>query len=125
MIEKNGHFEIELSDVLEATDLGTDHIVDDWPWGRKQKLRMHFFVEPHPKRGERFMRQSTFRGRIKAVKKSTYTSRATIIELDGKIGHVEFNQQFVMFEVDIEDGKYWSKTFHGSDAVKLFNHFFK
>lgn len=115
----------ELEDVLGATDLGVDHTVDDWPWGRKQRCSMHFFVETHPKRGQRFVKQSTFKGRVNKPKTSTYASRVKIIELDGKIGHIEFNEQYSMCAVLIEDGKYLGITFHDDESDTLAEHFFK
>lgn len=124
MKEKDGHFEIELSDVLEAKDLGTDHIVNDWPWGSRQRCIMHFSVDLHPTRGERFVKQSTLNGRAYKPKKATYATRIKIIELDGKIGHVEYHRMYCQFGINIEDGKYWSKTFFGDEALQLYRHFF-
>lgn len=124
MIEKNGRFELELSDVLEAKDLGTDHTVEDWPWGRKQRCSMHFFVESHPKRGERFVKQSTMNGRTNKPKLSTYTGRVKIIEIDGKIGHVELNVYYEIVNVYMEDGKYRGKPYFHDEADQLKNHFF-
>ena len=114
----------ELKDLLKATDLGTEHVVYEWPWGRKQKCIMRFFVETGPK-GERFVKQSTFRGRVNKPKKSTYARRVKIIELDGKIGHVEWSKNYSMFTVYIEDSKYFGATWHDEEAEKLFKHFFK
>lgn len=116
------YFEPELEDVLLATDLGDDHTVDDWPWGRKQRCSMHFFVE-RSKRGERFVKQSTMNGRTYKPKRSTYQTKVKIIELDGKIGHVSWNM-YGMFGVNIEDGKYLSVTFYDDDARKLKENYF-
>lgn len=114
----------EVSDVLEATDLGTNHTVDDWPWGRKRRCSMHFFVESN-KRGERFVKQSTMDGRTYKPKTATYATKVKLIEIDGKMGHVEWNRSFQMFSVYIEDGQYWSGDFHGEEAQKLFKHYFQ
>ena len=112
-----------MDDVLVATDLGHEHVVDDWPWGRKQRCSMHFFVESN-KRGERFVKQSTFRGRTNKAKTATYSSQVKLIELDGKIGHVEWHEGYQMFSVYIEDGKYLNPTFHDEEAQALGDRFF-
>lgn len=125
MIEKDGHFEIELEDVLRATDLGTNHVVDDWPWGRKQRCSMHFFVEFQPYHGERFVKQSTFKGRTYKPKLATYATCVKIIELDGKIGHVEYNAIYGTFNIYIEDGKYRGPAFFEDEAKRLKAHFFE
>lgn len=57
------YFEPELEDVLKATDLGTEHVVDNWPWGRQQRCTMSFFVEEN-NRGERLVKQSKMNGRF-------------------------------------------------------------
>ena len=111
-----------LEDVLEATDLGKDHVVDDWPWGRKQRCSMHFFVEVN-KRGERFVKQSTFNGRTYKPKASTYSTKVSIVEIDGKIGHVEWTK-YGIFAIYIEDGKYLTQNFFDEDADALRKHFF-
>ena len=54
------YFVVELEDVLNAKVLGDNHVVEDWPWGRKQRCSMHFSVE-RSKKGERFVKQSTIR----------------------------------------------------------------
>lgn len=94
MIEKSfGNktiLEPEYKDVMAATDLGIFHVVDDWPWGRKQRCKMSFSVETN-RRGERFVKQSGMNGRMNKPKVGTYTTRVKIIEIDGKIGHVEWH----------------------------------
>lgn len=116
------YYEPEVEDVLKATDLGDDHTVEDWPWGRKQRCSMHFFVESRGNK-QRFVKQSTMNGRTYKPKRSTYQNKVKIIELDGKIGHVTWNV-YGMFTVNIEDGKYLSKTFFDEDAAKLKNNYF-
>lgn len=115
----------EMEDVLGATDLGHEHVVDDWPWGRKQRCSMHFFVESHPKRGERFVKQSTMKGRTYKPKTSTYCGQVKIIELDGTIGHVEWSKSYFMFSVYMEAQKYCIANFHDEEATELAKHFFK
>jgi hypothetical protein len=127
MLEKDIYgekrWEPEMDDVLEATDLGKDHVVDDWPYGRTKRCSMHFSVESN-KRGERFVKQSTFNGRVNKPKNSTYSTQVTIVEIDGKIGHVEWSEGYQMFSVYIEDGKYLNPTFHDEDAQVLGDRFF-
>ena len=129
MLEKesygNVHLVPEMEDVLEAIDLGYDHVVEDWPWGRKQRCSMHFFVETHPKRGQRFVKQSTMNGRTYKPKTSTYAGQVKIIELDGFIGHVEWSNSYYMFTVYMENKKYFSASFRDEEAVMLAKHFFE
>ena len=113
----------ELDDVLEAKDLGRDHTVDDWPWGRKQRCSMHFFVESN-KRGERLVKQSTMNGRRNMPKKKTYATKVKVVEIDGKIGHVEWSADYGMFGVTIQDGKYASQTFYDTEGKMLRDMFF-
>ena len=130
MIEKDSrgsrglYFEPEFEDVLKATDLGTEHVVDDWPWGRQQRCTMSFFVEENNKRGERLVKQSKMNGRFYKPKTGTYATRVKIVEIDGKIGHVRWSNMHGIFEVNIEDGKYCSKTFFDDEAKQLARKFF-
>ena len=112
----------ELQDVMEAKDLGEDYTVDDWPWGRKQRCSMRFFVET-TKRGQRFVKQSTMNERTYKPKKTTYCDRVRIILIDDKIGHVSWNNNYKHFGVDIEDGKYTSVTFYDEEGLTLAKHF--
>ena len=125
MIEKNGKtfLEPELEDVMAAKDLGTEHTVEDWPWGRKRRCEMHFFVERN-KRGERFVKQSRMDGRQYKPKAGTYATRVKIIEIDGKIGHVKWHRAYRHLGVNIEDGKYCGKTFYDDEAEELAGKFF-
>lgn len=112
----------ELADVMAARDLGENYTIDDWPWGRKQQCSMRFFVET-TKRGQRFVKQSTMNERTYKPKKSTYCDRAKIISIDGKIGHISWNNNYKHFGVDIEDGKYASVTFFDDEGLTLAKHF--
>jgi hypothetical protein len=116
------HFEPELKDVLECTDLGNDYTVDDWPWGRKRRCSMHFFIESN-KRGQRFVKQSTLEGRTYKPKASTYDFRSTIVEIDGKVGHLSVGS-YGGACIRIEDGKYLSKTFYDEDFLVIAQKFF-
>jgi hypothetical protein len=113
----------EMEDVLGAINLGKDHVVEDWPWGRKQRCSMHFFVESN-KRGERFVKQSTFKGRTYKPKASTYSTQVTIIELDGKIGRAEWSEGYQLLRVQMEDGKYLEATFFEEDGQVVADYFF-
>lgn len=128
MIEKDrgvgALLEPEIEDVLAAKDLGTEHVVDDWPWGRKRRCTMGFYVERDPKRGERFVKQSRMDGRQYKPKKGTYATRVKIIEIDGKIGHVVWHEGYGHFGVNIEDSKYRSMTFFDDEARQLAKKFF-
>ena len=126
MKEKKGYSgnvicQVELEDVLEAIDLGTDYTVEDWPWGRKQRCSMHFYVESN-KRGQRLVKQSTLNGRTYKPKARTYSSRVTIIEILGKIGHVEMSDYMV--GVYVQDSKFSGASFFEADAALLSKHFF-
>lgn len=127
MIEKSfGNrtlLEPEYRDVLIAIDLGTNHVVDNWPWGRKQRCTMSFLVEKN-KRGERFVKQSRFNGRMYKPKAGTYATRVKIIEIDGKIGHVKWHDGYGHFGVSIEDGRYFDKIFFDDEAKELAKIFF-
>lgn len=114
----------EFDDVMNAKDLGTDHTVEDWPFGRSKRCSMHFFVETDPKRGERFVKQSTMNGRSYKPKKDTYHTKCKIVEIDGKIGNVVWHDGFNQFGVNIQDGHYSSQTFFNEDATALKNKFF-
>lgn len=113
----------EFEDVRSATDLGEDHTVKDWPWGRKQRCSMRFFVETHPKRGQRFVKQSAMKGRSYKPKKATYATRVKIVQIDGRIGRVTWHKGYGHFGIDIEDGKYASQTFFDNEARELAKHF--
>jgi hypothetical protein len=117
------YLEPELEDILGAKNLGNDYTVEDWPWGRQQRCSMHFFVES-TKNGERFVKQSTFKGRTNKPKKATYASRVTIIEIDGKIGRVEWSKSYNHVGVYIEDGRYDNVTFFDEPGKKVVEHFF-
>ncbi len=98
--------------------------VHDWPWGRKQRCSMHFFVETHPKRGQRYVKQSTMNGRTYKPKCATYSTRVRIVEIDGKVGRVTWHEDYKLFGIDIEDGSYGAKTFlRDEDALELARHF--
>jgi hypothetical protein len=115
--------EPEYKDVMAATDLGIFHVVNDWPWGRKQRCEMSFSVETN-RRGERFVKQSRFNGRMNKPKAGTYATRVKIIEIDGKIEHVEWHAGSGSFGIRLEDGSYLSKTFFDSEAKHLAGIFF-
>jgi hypothetical protein len=117
------HYQLEMDDVLAAKDLGEDHVVEDWPWGRKQRCSMHFYVET-TKRGQRFCKQSTFKGRVNKAKCSTYASRVTIVEIDGKIGQLELTASMSHVGVRMQDGRYLESTFFDEEAVTIAKHFF-
>lgn len=108
---------------MGAIDLGMLYVVDDWPWGRKQRCTMSFTVEKN-KHGDRFVKQSRFKGQIYTPKKGTYTTRVKIIKIDGKIGHVKWNDSYGHFGVSLEDGRYFSKIFFGDEAKTLAERFF-
>jgi len=114
---------LTFQDVMNAENLGNDHTVNDWPWGRKERCRMHFWIES-TQRGERFARQSSKGGKVFKPKKSTFTTQATLIRIDGKIGHVEWNVNYKMFGVTMEDSSCAPKTFFGDEALALFHQFF-
>ena len=129
MIEKKTYYgdkmlEPEFEDVMKAKDLGLSHVVEDWPWGRKKRCTMLFYVERDPKRGERFVKQSRMDGRQYKPKKSTYSGRVKIVEIDGKIGHVEWHGGYRHFGINIEDGRYCGKTFFDDEAKQLAARFF-
>lgn len=115
--------EPEVDDVLNAVNLGEDHTVDDWPWGSKQRCKMHFFVETHPKRGQRFVKQSTMNGRTYKPKKATYYNRVVLIQIDGKVGHVSWHHGYGQLGVNIEDSHYATQAFFNDEAQKLAKHF--
>ncbi len=118
---------LTFEDIMNAENLGDDHTVNDWPWGRKGRCRMHFWIERRgcsTWKGERFVRQSSRGGRVFKPKKSTFTTQATLIRIDDKIGHVEWNVNYKMFGVTIEDGSYSSVTFFDDEALALFHQFF-
>jgi hypothetical protein len=70
------------------------------------------------------IKQSTMNGRTYKPKKATYATRVKIIELNGKIGHVEWHAGSGSFGIRLEDGNYLSKTFFGSEARHLADIFF-
>lgn len=127
MIEKSfGNrtlLEPEYKDVMQAVDLGIFHIVNDWPWGKKQRCEMNFSVEKN-RRGERFVKQSRMNGRMYKPKAETYVTRVKIIEIDGKIGHVKWHDGSGYFGVSIEDGRYFDKIFFDDEARHLAGIFF-
>jgi len=128
MLEKEIHgrkyFQLEMDDILtKATDLGDDCTIEGWPWGRKQKCTMHFFVESG-KKGQRFVKQSTFNGRTYKPKRSTYASQVTIIKIDDKIGRAEWNEGYQLLRVKMEDGKYLESTFFEDDGQVIADYFF-
>ena len=116
------YYRPEVEDLLKAKIFGKDHVVEDWPWGRKQRCSMHFSIEKN-KRGERFVKQSTFKGRTYKPKRSTYALEMVIVEVNGKIGYVS-STMYGSVGIDIEDGKYLSATFFDEDADTLRKHFF-
>ena len=113
----------ELSDVLSAVNLGEDHTVDDWPWGRKRRCSMHFSVET-TSRGQRLVKQSTMDGRSYKPKKTTFADRVVIVEIDGKIGHVELSRNYHMAGVTLQDSSYTSPTFHDAECDEIAAKFF-
>lgn len=115
---------LTLEDIMNAENLGDDHTVNDWPWGRKERCRMHFWIESEARRGERFVRQSSKGGEVFKPKKSTFTTQATLIRIDNKVGHVEWNVNYRVFEVTMEDSSYMPVTFFGDEARALFRRFF-
>jgi hypothetical protein len=83
---------------------------------------MHFFIESN-KRGQRFVKQSTLEGRTYKPKASTYDFRCTIVEIDGKVGHLSVGS-YGGACIRIEDGKYLSKTFYDEDFLVIAQKFF-
>jgi len=114
---------LTFEEVMNAENLGNDHTVNDWPWGRKERCRMHFWIES-TQRGERFVRQSSKGGKVFKPKKSTFTTQATLIRIDGKIGHMEWNVNYKMFGVTMEDRTYKPVTFFEEEAMALYHRFF-
>ena len=84
---------------------------------------MSFSVEAN-RRGERFVKQSRMNGRMYKPKTATYATKVKIVEIDGKIGHVEWHAGTGSFGINIEDGSYLSKTFFDSEARHLAGIFF-
>lgn len=112
-----------VQDILGATVLGKDHTVGDWPWGRRRQCSMHFFVECG-KYGERFVKQSTMEGRMYKPKTSTYAGEVLIIEIDGKIGHLEWSPSFEMLSIQMEDSHYMFGTFFDREAKEIYQKLF-
>lgn len=108
--------------VMNAKDLGKDHTVDDWPFGRTKRCLMHFFVESHPKRGERLVKQSTMDGKTYKPKKSTYAHDVNIVEIDGKVCYVSWHNNYRHFGVNSHDSLSLV-TFFDDDAIELAEHF--
>ncbi len=115
----------EVKDLLAATDLGTDHTVEDWPYGRQKRCSMRFYVEHKGRFGERLVKQSTFNGRVNKPKPGTYATKVKLILIDDRIAHVRWSKDYGMLEVSIEDGKYLGQTFYSDEAIELAWHFFK
>lgn len=123
----------EFDDVMNATDLGTEYIINDWygyfsrcyrpGWGKKEGCTMSFYVEKN-KHGERFVKQSRFAGQLYKPKAGIYATRVKIIKIDGKIGHVKWNDSYGHFGVSLEDSRYFDKIFHGDEAKELVKRFF-
>jgi len=115
---------LTFEEVMSAINLGSDYTSYNWPWGRKERCRMHFWIES-TERGERFIKQSSKGGKVFKPKKSTYTTQATLIQISGnKIGHVEWNVNYKIFGVTIEDNSYKSVTFFDDEARVLYRRFF-
>lgn len=114
---------LTLEDIMNVENLGQDHTVNDWPWGRKERCRMRFWIES-TQQGERFVRQSSKGGHVYKPKKSTFTTQATLIRIDDKIGHVEWNVNYRIFGVTMEDSSYSPVTFFDDEALALFHQFF-
>ena len=113
--------ELTVEDVKQAKDLGKDITIENWPFGRKQRCSMHFFVEVG-KKGERLVRQSTMDGRTYKPKKSTYTTSVKIVELNSKTCHIEWDKNYGMLTVCKHDGVHLH-TFFDTDARLLALHF--
>ena len=113
--------ELTTQDVLQATDLGQDLTVDDWPFGRIRQCSMHFFVESG-KRGQRLVRQSTMNGRTYKPKKDTYATGVKLVELGGKTGYIKWSDDWQHLTVCKHDGNH-IQTFFDTDARIIARHF--
>ena len=116
--------EPEVDDLLNCKVVGDTHIAEDWPYGRQKRCMMKFWVETSKKNQQRLVKQSVFQGRENKPKKTTFAHRVVIIEIDGKIGHVEWSKSMNMVAVRMQAGQYKESTFFDSDAAKLVKHFF-
>ena len=71
----------------------TAYVVDDYPYGFKLRCKARYWIETHPKRGQRVMFQTTNpkienREVWNKVKASTYAPLYVLV-LDDSNGHVE------------------------------------
>jgi len=113
---------LTLQDVLTAKRLGREVVIEDWPYGRSKRCIMKFSVEIKGKY-ERMVKQSIFNGRANKPKKETYAKKVFFIEIDGKIGRVEFAKDFPFVNVYMEDSSFVGVNFHNADYDVLVSEF--
>lgn len=72
------------------TSMDTAYMVDDYPYGRKLRCRIRYWIEFDPKKGYRFCSQTEDPKSLRwnAPKKSTYALLAMVMYLNHK-GHVD------------------------------------
>jgi hypothetical protein len=76
------------------TSPATAYVVDDYPYGRTLRCKIRYWLENHPKRGARFVHQTTnpkveSREFWNKPHKSTYADIGAVLYLDDK-GHVQW-----------------------------------
>jgi hypothetical protein len=122
-IKGRPRFKLELSDVLGASDMGDDFIIEDWPRGGWQFCSMRFRIESS-KRGERLVKQSTYEGKTYPTRSRAYTGRVKIIGIGGHIGVVECSYSMAYVTVVMQNAKYVNTTFREDEASKIVRQLF-
>jgi len=115
----------ELDDLLNAKLLPDDFTIEDWPYGRSKRCSMHFWIEPNKKGDKmRMVKQSTFNGRTNKPKKCTYAEAVVMLEIDGKVFHVEFST-YGMATIYPQDSQYVSVSFYDNEFAALVKKYIK
>lgn len=81
-----------MTPLYNHTSMETAYLVDDYPYGRKVRCRIRYWIESHPKKGFRFCSQTEHPFKLiwNAPKKSTYIEFAACMFLDEK-GYVQWH----------------------------------
>ena len=109
--------EAEYKPLPKLSNPRKDAMIEDWPIGRN-RCRCHFFVETHPKRGERVIRETENKTRTgwNKPKKLTYATCMVVVDGDdGKTYILSWHKDWHHLTLWSGDMKLQLKTIYEED----------
>lgn len=105
---------METTTQVQYSNPRTEAVILDWPYG-KHRTTARFFVESHPKRGERTGGETVNpkTGRLNKAKYTTYSKMQRIVDGDdGRTYIAEFAAAYGMIQIRQSNLQYEQETAH-------------